>query len=104
MSKLFNKKNEVRELLLQMTNEEIADFFDVSLEINLFAEEMKKRFAEKIIQGKSGWKNFDRVRVREEMQKRLDRIKGGEDDATIGLANYTFISWFNNKKEENERI
>jgi hypothetical protein len=79
-----------------MTNDQKLEYKKIAGYLDLFLDEMKDRFAEKI---KAGRRGFDQegeipVPVYEEILNRIPRMVKGDKGVGIGMANWGFIDWF----------
>jgi hypothetical protein len=78
-----------------MTPEQRKSYRNTSEHIDIFAEEMKKRFAKKTLEGRHGFDGEMIVMpVADEISNRLDRMRQNEHNIGVGIANWAFISWY----------
>lgn len=94
-----DKRDRLRIALLDLTPEQLAEFYKWRKVQRDFAYEMDLRFVKKQIEGLHGWEN-PTASLRYEIGERSDRLLGGEADCDIGIANWCLIHWFNRNRLE----
>jgi hypothetical protein len=83
------------EMLDGLNTRQRIDLFKTFDCIDLFANEMKERFAQKTREGRSGYDGPVIVRpVAEEIADRLERLRDGEEGVSVGLGNWAYIAWY----------
>jgi len=85
---------EITKMVREMSPEQYTEYVNLTHEIDIFSREMKIRFAKKMLEGRSGWKDY-KLDIPTQIATRTIRLAEGEKSTDIGIANWAFINWYN---------
>jgi hypothetical protein len=87
----------------KLTPEQADEFVEFGNAIVIPVGEALRVFVEKMLEGKTGWKEASDEKIHYQMGKALESLKAGNEEADLDIINWAFIHYIkrNNERGEN---
>lgn len=97
-----DKRDQLRTALLDLTSEQMQEYFTFGTELQHFMYQMRLKFVEEMIEGKKGWNEASIKNLVYRIDRQIMRKPHDSQESSIDIANLAFILWYQIKKKNEE--
>lgn len=89
-----DKRDELRTKLLDITPEQMQEYFTFGVKLTDFMYQMRLRFLDEMLAGKTGWDTASPHNLLYRMDRQMTRKPHDSIQSSIDIANLAFMHWY----------